>query len=638
MREDQDWPERDEDHRFDREVSAVGPQPPADPLLDAPLDATEDALAGELLEAGDGPAAPPSPGKRLLARAFMIAGCVLGVGVLLYTADLILSAGDVPRGVTVAGVEVGGLSREAAEAKLRRELEPRLTEPVPVEAGDVRATLDPERSGLGLDWPSTIAQAGRQPLDPVERIRSFFREREVGVVTVTDPDELRQAVERLAAERLNHPPTEGSIGFVAVAGSDGGVAPYPIEPRAGQHVADTKTAADIVRANWLDEGGVRLPVALTPVKVTSDGVHSALDRVVAPAVAKPVTVRGDGAEAVLEPRTIADALKFSPAEGGALKVEADPAKLRQAVRASLAGTEKNGRDARIVLAANGPSIEPSEDVRRIDWNRTFQPLMDVLVKPDGRDLRVRYRTEPPATTTEAVRALGVQEVVGEFTTSGLAGPAATNARAMAEKVHGVVLRPGETFSLNAHAGARSQGQGYVPAPVNEDGYGPVVVGGGSSQLATTLYNAAYLAGLTDVAHTEHGHHLDHYPVARDAIAVTDRGAAVDLKFTNTLRSGVAIEASVSGGSVTVKIWGTRQYRVESSTGPRTDLRPAPVERGSGPDCRPSPGRPGFTASDTRVLYDLSTGAEVRRDTRTATYAPRPTVVCGFGQPPETATR
>ncbi|MDQ0378337.1 VanW family protein [Amycolatopsis thermophila] len=630
MREDQHWPERDVDLPSDPETTAVGPPPPAEFLLDEPLDATEDALVGELLEAGEGPVAPPSPGKRLLARAFMIAGCVLGVGVLLYGVDLIISAGDVPRGVTVAGVEVGGLSRDEAEAKLRRELEPRLTQPVPIEAGDVRTVLDPAQSGLGLDWPSTIAQAGRQPLDPVERVRSFFRTREVGVVTVTDPDELHRSIARLADTRINHPPTEGSIGFVTVPGGDGAVNPYPIEPRDGQTLVDVKGAGDILRATWLDKSGVRLPVALTPVKVTSAGVHSALDRLVAPAVAKPVTLHGDGADAVLKPSAIAAALKFSPADGGALKVEADPAKLQQAVRDPLVTTEKSGKDAQIVFTGDAPVVQPSEDARKIDWNRTFQPLMDVLAKPDGRDLTVRYQTARPRTTTEAANALGIKEVVGEFTTSGLSGPAATNARVMAAEVNGVVLRPGETFSLNARVGARGRSEGYVPAPVNEDGYGPVVLGGGASQFTTTLYNAAYFAGLTDAGHTEHSYHLDRYPVARDAVAVSDSGAAVDLKFTNSLSSGVAIQTSVSGDSVTVKIWGTKQFRVASSTGELSGFQPPPLEPGSGPDCRPSSGQPGFTTSDTRVVYDLATGAEVRRDTRTVQYAPKPAVICGFG--------
>jgi vancomycin resistance protein YoaR len=154
----------------------------------------------------------------------------------------------------------------------------------------------------------------------------------------------------------------------------------------------------------------------------------------------------------------------------------------------------------------------------------------------------------------------------------------------------------------------------------------VVTGGGTSQFATTLYNAEYFAGLADAGHTEHAFYLDRYPPGRDAKAVQDDGSAVDLKFTDSLASGVAIQAYASGSTVTVRIWGTKQYRVESGTGPRTGLIPPPIEPGP-PGCQPSAGQLGFSTTDTRVLYDLASGNEVRRDTRTVRYAPKPFVFC-----------
>ncbi|WP_370542060.1 hypothetical protein [Amycolatopsis sp. FDAARGOS 1241] len=187
----------------------------------APLPEDDD-LATEIFSVVDGPAPRERPHKKLrtgVARTFMIVGCALGLFVLLYAIDLVTSAGDVPRGVLVAGVDVGGLSHADAEAKLRTQLQPRLTRPVPVHAGDVTASLVPAESGLGLDWPATLAQAGHQPLSPITRILSFFTTREVGVVRKTDHEQVEQAVRGLAAAKLNHPLVEGSIGFRPTAAS-----------------------------------------------------------------------------------------------------------------------------------------------------------------------------------------------------------------------------------------------------------------------------------------------------------------------------------------------------------------------------------------------------------------------------------
>ncbi|MGW3964589.1 VanW family protein [Amycolatopsis sp. NPDC005003] len=618
-------------------VTEVGPAWP--PVVAAPVSDTaaatdlfSDDLLGELLENPAPPPAPETPARKLrtgLARAMMTVGLALGLFVILYGIDLAVSIGDVPRGVTVAGIDVGGLSHAEAEAKLRKELEPRLIRPVVVHGGDVQAELVPSQSGLGLDWPNTLGLAGHQPLSPITRIMSFFSSREVGVATRTDQNRIADAVRELAEGKLNHPATEGSVGFTPIDGSDGGVSAFPILPRQGQQLTDLAGAVHVVTDHWLDPGGVKLAMAITPVRATAAGVQAACRQIVVPAVAKPVVVHGEGKDVPLKPATIAASFQFAAVEGGALEVRIDQGKLQAALKDQLTSTETDGKDAQIVFTGDQPSVEPSEEARKVDWEKTFLPLIDVLKKTDGRDLPVVYRASAPSVTTEAASALGIKEVIGEFTTAGLTGPAATNNRTLAARVSGTIVKPGETFSLGGRSGPRTADAGYVPAPVDEDGTGPQVVGGGVSQLASTLYNAGYLAGLADAGHLEHDHYLDRYPVGRDAKAVNADGSPVELKLTNDAATGIAIQASVSGDSVTVRIWGTRHFRVEGQTGVQLPGDPPPIQFGSGgaAECRPSIGTSGFSVTDTRVLYDLASGTELRRTSHTATYGPRPTVLC-----------
>jgi vancomycin resistance protein YoaR len=597
----------------------------------AATDLFAEDLLGELLETPAPPPVPETPARKLrrgLARTMMAIGLALGIFVILYAIDLVASAGDVPRGVTVAGVDVGGLTHAEAEAKLRRELEPRLTRPVVIHGGDVQAELVPARSGLGLDWPNTLGLAGHQPLSPITRIMSFFSSREVGVATRTDANQISQAVRELATGRLDHPATEGAVGFMPLQGSDGGVTPYPILPRQGQQLTDLDGAVHSVTDHWLDPGGVRLAMAITPVKATAAGVQAAFRQIVVPAVAQPVVVHGQGKDVSLKPDAIASAFQFAAVEGGAVEVRIDQGKLQAALKDGLASTETDGKDAQIVFTGDQPTVEPAEDARKVNWEKTFLPLIDVLKKADARDLPVVYNASKPGVTTEAAGALGITAVIGEFTTGGLTGPAATNNRTLADRVSGTIVKPGETFSLGARSGPRTADNGYVPAPVDEDGTGATVVGGGVSQLASTLYNAGYLAGLTDGGHLEHDHYLDRYPAGRDAKAVNADGSPVELKLTNDAPTGIAVQATVSGDSVTVRIWGTRHYRVEGQTGAQTPGAPPPVQFGGGGDpCRPSIGTLGFSVTDTRVLYDVTSGAEVRRTSHTATYGPRPTILC-----------
>ncbi|MBB4687384.1 VanW family protein [Amycolatopsis jiangsuensis] len=610
----------------------------ADDLLGAPEPepGAESDLATEIFAVvGE---RPPPPDTRLrrfrkrLGRGFMVVGCLLGLFVLLYAIDLISTAGDVPRGVRVAGTDVGGLSYAEAEAKLHTELQPRLTRPVAVHAGDVTASLVPAQSGLGLDWSGTLAQAGHQPWSPITRVLSFFTTREVGVVTRSDQVEVAQAVRQLAQGQLDHPMTEGSIGFVPKAPD--GVTAYPVEPRQGQQLADVPAAVRTVVDQWLSPRGVSLDMAVAPAKATSAGVHSLLDTVVAPAVSAPVVLHGEGKDTTLKPSAIAASFRFSPGDSGSLQLRIDQGKLRKAARPDLASTETEAKDAQITFDSGAPTVQPSTDARKINWASTFRPLAAVLAKPSGRALKVAYDAKKPELTTDGANALGIKEVIGEFTTSGLSGPAAANVDTLAGRISGVVVKPGETFSLDAHRGG-----GYAAAPAEDDGSGPSVPGGGLSQLASTLYNAAYLAGLGDGGHVAQQHYLGRYPAGRDAEAVDASGNPVDLKIADNDPTGFAVQASASGGSVTVKIWGTRHYRVESRAGDQTDQVPPSVRIGPGPDgtCQASPGANGFTVTDTRVFYDVATGNEVREESRTTTYSPRPIVICGGGPVPSFAT-
>ncbi|MBB5853856.1 VanW family protein [Amycolatopsis umgeniensis] len=594
-----------------------------------PAENDED-LVDELFEGDRVVHPPPTPASKFrkgLGKALMAAGVLMGLFVLTYAVDLIVSAGDVPRGVTVAGIDVGGLTHKDAESKLRRELEPRLIEPVRIRAGDVRTVLYPTSSGLGLDWPQTLGRAGHQPLSPYTRVMSFFTSREVGVVTWTDAPKLEKAVADLAAAKLNRPPVEGNIRFQPVAGTDGGVLPIAVEPNSGQTLADPKAAVTAVTDGWLSDGGVELKVNVAPVKASSPGVHAALNKIVVPAVAKPLVIRGDGKDATLKPDTIAGSFQFAARDDGNLEVRIDQGKLRAAAQPQLKETETDGADAQIVFVGDRPAVQPSKDARKVNWDLTFTALTTVLAKSDERELKAVYDASSPAVSTDAANVLGINEIIGEFTTSGLSGPSMTNVQALATRVSGTIVKPNETFSLGARSGQRTADAGYVPAPVNEDGTGPVVVGGGVSQLATTLYNAAYLAGLADGGHLEHDYHLDRYPVARDVKAINNDGSPVEMQIVNDAPTGIAIQVIPANGSVTVRIWGTKRFSVQSVGGERHSYVPQPVQVGAGPGCVPDPGAAGFSTSDTRVLVDVVTGTEVRRETRNATYSPRATVIC-----------
>jgi vancomycin resistance protein YoaR len=555
-----------------------------------------------------------------LRRALLVAGVAIGALGALYVVDLLLSSGDVPRGVTVAGVDVGGLDRAAAEQKLRGELDPRLGHALTVQVGDATESLDPGTAGLRLNWAATLDRAGSQPLNPITRLASFFTSREVGVATSTDDGALTAAMEALRT-KTNREPTEGTVRF-------DGATPVAVEPKSGQTL-DLDAARRQLVDNWAAGAPITLPVHGNPVRTTAEGVRAALEQLAKPAVSGPVIVHGEGKDATLAPDAIAGTLVFEPADGGGLSMKVDQAKLVAAVQPQLASTEKEGKDAQIVFEGGAPTVQPSQDGKAINWETSFGPLPDVLKQPTGREIKAQYTTKPAKVTTDAANAVGIKEVISEFTTSGFAVDSGKNIQTVARKVNGAIVKPGETFSLNGFTGPRTAAQGYVEAGIIKDGAPSREVGGGISQFATTLYNAAYFAAMKDAGHKEHSYYISRYPAAREATVFQnpDGSSVIDLKFTNDSPTGVAIQTIWTSSSITVKLWGTKRHTVTSIPGERTDFVDPQEKPGPAENCHPTTGIQGFTTTDTRVVKDLS-GKEISRNTRTVHYNPQPKILCG----------
>ncbi|PVZ10946.1 VanW family protein [Actinomycetospora cinnamomea] len=579
-----------------------------------------------------------SPGRR---RPVLIGAAVVGLLAVLYVGDLLFSSTAVPRGVTVAGVEIGGMGKPEAEQTLRTELASRVERPVTLQAGSNTATIDPQAAGLELDVEGTIAEAGEQPFNPWTRVTSLFTTREIAPVTRVNAFALGQALDG-ARPQLDRPAVEGTVRFE-------GVEPVAVPSVPGQAV-DGPGAARAVTEHWLDPTPVALPVVEAPVTVTAEGIQEAIDQVARPAVAGPVTVVGDAKNATITTRAITTFLVFRPdGQGGLVPAIDEPAAIA-AVEPQLATTEAEPRDATLQFSGTQATVVPAVVGREIDWARTFSGLVEALGRPagepappvftpppaapgaepaspppaSGRAINAVYTTTQPEVTTEQLQALGPAEIIGEFTTRGFKPDSGQNIRRIAEIVNGKVIAPNSVFSLNAATSPRNEANGFVPAGIIDDGAPGRGVGGGVSQFATTLYNAGYFAGLDDVEHKEHSYYISRYPAGREATVFE---GSIDLRLGNDGPAPVYIRTQWTPSAITVQLYGIKRYDVTSEQGPRTNQTPPGTrDLGGDPECSPSQGSEGFTITDTRVLRDVRTG-EVRREPRTVRYEPQPTVTC-----------
>ena len=180
-----------------------------------------------------------------------------------------------------------------------------------------------------------------------------------------------------------------------------------------------------------------------------------------------------------------------------------------------------------------------------------------------QESQVHVLPNRPAAPREAVdrlEALGIVEKVSSFTTQySCCVGRVTNIQRFAEIVNGSWIKPGGKLSLNETVGRRTEEKGFVPGGFISKGHLVEDIGGGVSQFATTIFNAAVRAGLDFEYYQAHSIYFDRYPYGLEATISYPRP---DLVITNPTPFGVLIWSSWTDESVTVDIYSTANVDVK----------------------------------------------------------------------------
>ncbi|GAB2453739.1 VanW family protein [Xylanimonas ulmi] len=598
---------------------AAGPQ--AAPATEPPSATPPAAETPAAATAAGTPAEPMDGAARSRRRRRALAG-VAGVAVLAgaYAGAQWLASSRVPAGTTVAGVDLGGLARDAAVTALDDALADRVGEPVELVAATASATVDPAEAGLAFDAAATVDRLTGFSLHPLRLWAHIDGHNEADPVVLVDRARLDAAALTLA-ERLEVEPVDGSVGFADAQA-------VTTAAQEGSHVAPDD-AAHALASRWLVETGpLDVPAQPVPPAIGQDATDAAYAQA-RQIVAAPVVVEVAGQRPELPAAVLADAAAFEPA-AGELVVGFDGEALHTAVVERTTGLLAAPQNAHFTFAAGRPQIAGGVPGTTLDADAlaTAVGAAALFEEADasgaGRTAQVDLVEQAPERTREALEALGVSEVVASFSTGVTADAVRTNnLRRGAELLTGTLVRPGETFSLLDALGPITPARGFGNAPVIVGGRLVPGLGGGLSQMATNVYNAAHFAGFEIVERQPHSVWIPRYPAGREATIFT---GSIDLRFRNNTPYGAVLRSWVSGGQLHVEIWGTEHFRVESVAGPKRNIRPATVNVSTDANCAPSPvGQDGFTITNTRRVFRGST--LVSETAHTWTYRPDHGVAC-----------
>ena len=193
----------------------------------------------------------------------------------------------------------------------------------------------------------------------------------------------------------------------------------------------------------------------------------------------------------------------------------------------------------------------------------LEKAKDALSKAKyGSTVEIPFFELKAEVTSDAINAMLFRDTLSTYTGIAYSNKDRdTNLRLACEAINGLVLNPGDVFSYNDTLGERTTARGYRPGPSYAGNKTVQTVGGGICQVSSALYYCALQAELTILLRKNHGFMPSYMPVGLDA---TVSWGSIDFRFKNTLDYPVRIEATASGGEITVTLIGTdlRDYRVE----------------------------------------------------------------------------
>jgi len=492
----------------------------------------------------------------------------------------VVHSGQALPGVRVAGVSLGGLSEDEAQRRLAGAL--RADEPVTLVAAGRTVKIDPQQAGYLADVDTTVADAmdsGRGgPLGGMwSTFAGLFSARDVAVAETVD----QQLLGRVVASTASRVESRAFAGALVVEPESLTVTTKP--PRAGRAV-DRRELARRLEAELRRRTRRRVQVPIGATPVVEGAKVAQIGRAARAYLRAPLRLTGGGRPGTITTRELAQVLALESRDGGRdVRLGADDERLAALVARVAKRRDRPAREPRlsaparpVTLAEKGPvSWRPRRArVSVAAPGRTGQAVrraalaaaIEKAIAGNRHSVAVPIRTLRPAASDRAARR--VRSVIGTFTTYYAPGePRVTNIQLIARTVDRTVVAPGGQFSLNATAGPRTEADGYVLAPFIADGMIVPSVGGGVSQFSTTIYNAAYFAGLKLDGHRPHSFFIDRYPAGREA---TLNFPDIDLTWTNDTATPVFIRTATDATSVTVSLYGANGgRRVSARSGERT---------------------------------------------------------------------
>ena len=560
---------------------------------------------------------------------------------LVIMADISSRNGEIARNVTIAGIEVGGLSPEDATVAVLEYEAALRNEPALITVKDTTFQLDPKSVDLVLNTDEVVEEALLQRRESgligqvLGWLSSFGDTRTIDVAVTIDPVLLDQQIDQWQQSAISIPAYEGAVVMA------GGFA-KPEYPALGEGIDRVPALAILtsVLTNPSTNTASLPTVAVQPSLTRSD-----IDKAVSEAnllIGGPITLRSEQPEVelVITSQQLINAFVSNVVTSGTPRIVLgfDRDKLISVIEPLREAARSEARDAEWTIdeeaemgEGEGFPVElvPSRPATSLDIDLVVEAILETASSGVRIGEFPFAEGEAASFTTADAEAMGEVGLVSEFTTNHPAGQnRVINIQLFAETVDGNTVLPGEEYSLNEAVGERTVEKGYLSDGMILGGELVKVIGGGVSQFATTFYNAIFFGCYEDVRHVPHSIYFSRYPEGREA---TISWPAPNLILRNNTETVLIIKTQYTPTSITVQFYGiTGGFTCEAErsgrfafTEPKTEYEPD-ASLAPGEEHVKRNGFGGWSVTITRII--TAPDGTVTEEKDTATYRPQTKII------------
>jgi vancomycin resistance protein YoaR len=476
-------------------------------------------------------------------------------------------------------------------AQLRARVAQLSTEPVALKVnvtapatvnGDVANAIAQAR--LWVSTPLTLETPIGSTVMPQTQIASLIHLTQPGgkgpMTASLDSAALRTMLGPLA-DQLKQPPRDAT--FVV---TDGALAIDQPGQEGRSLNLDTAVSA-VAAAIQTGQGVVRLPVQVVPPDLYSLEDAADVQQRVALLAGKPLTVRAADKNWTLSPKDLSAMLRLgtAPQEGRTHLTLTVPTDQATALMQKIATeVDQPAQNAHFQWANGALQLTaPSQEGRTVDQTAAAKALLDGM-QSTQRTVVLPVTVTQPDVRGDHPETLGIKELVAQGTSNFAGSPPERiqNIERGAQLINGAVIAPGQVFSFDDTVGDISLANGFTTGLVILDHETQNGIGGGICQVSTTLFRAAFYAGLPIVERHDHAYAVPYYTQGGypDGFDATIYSPQLDLKFKNDTPTAILIQTSVDvpANTLTVSFYGTKTGRVvQLIAGPITNRVPHPAD-------------------------------------------------------------